>query len=387
MWKVDGHLLGIGGVMQESLKKAWVIGPVTGWGKQLLAQIEEKHRVETTRVEGWDESVSLSVPGRPALVIIENGTESKALISSIRKTGTPCYFIWFGRSFSQDDLAFAIRERVYAIWDGLSIKDVEVAKSLSRVVSVIDRDFQYVEVVRALKSILIQSNEDEMPKALASELKTAVWKIEQIGTTNEWTGQLDQGQDHHAQTIPMARSQSLAETIRAIAGLERTGMLRVASEGASEEGHLGFIQGKVVYAQVGDVKGRKAFNRIFLWDSPKYVFQRILPQDFHLEPNLDGELTALCDMAESQKLKFLNMRQEVPPGSLCVDLDPTSLESPPQLAKDTFETLVSVVEYHRVNEVLNHCTLDDVVILDSLIQLRKHRVLKIQAKHPLAQAS
>jgi hypothetical protein len=74
---------------------------------------------------------------------------------------------------------------------------------------------------------------------------------------------------------------------------------------------------------------------------------------------------------------YTKIRREIPPLSLKLNLDVSSVHTGTALAPNDFSTLSSVVECRKVGHVLNYNSLPDVEIYQSLIELKRAQLIRV----------
>lgn len=362
--------------MKVPLLKTVAVGEFSSWARNFLNVIEEKEIIELQMEPSIDQFCRSLVPAiRPAVVLIENNPEAKKGIQKICSTGKPLYIIWVGKSFSKEDLTFAFDQRVYCLFESIQAPEKEVISKLRNLAQLVESDAQFQQILRAMKSILLQT-EAELPNIpMVHELRTAVKKLENHGLKNE-LNHLSSQKSASSQENIFQKNQSLGDAIIIINELERTGTLSVRGSTAENEGKIEFIQGKITMASAGGSEGIKAILRMFLWDSCRMLFFRKDPREAVINKHIDLDIMHLSKLGSVYKDKFEKLRKEIPAPNMKLEFDPAALDTSTALTSNEFSTLSSVVEYGTVATIVDFNPLPDVEVYESLISLRKNRLIK-----------
>ena len=123
-------------------------------------------------------------------------------------------------------------------------------------------------------------------------------------------------------------------------------------------------------AHVGEVHGLKAIYRMFLWDEPRFLFNRQDSKDCQVEEQLPHAIKFIIQEGAELRKRYEALRRELPPDELRLQLEPTALHSGTALSPNEFFTLASVVEFEKIAAVVDYNPLCDVAIYESLIHLR-----------------
>ena len=359
--------------MKVPRSKVHCVGEITPWGKQLLKDLQAANVIEPT-FQTTPEFIS---GNGPALVLVENTPDSRNCVNKLRANGRPFYFIWYGRGFSKEDFQFAVETRAYAVLEHARAEDPRVVEIFGKASESLEGTTQFEHLVHSLKSLLIQAEAESGSKALVTEVKTAVGKIEACILRNELLGNATLPTGDGA--TPFHRTQDFSDALQTVRDLERTGALFVKGDLPGNDGKVEFIQGKIVSAQAGDARGLTAIYRMFLWDTPKFQFSRKDPQDCFVEEPITMSLQHLSKEGEDLRQRFERIRREIPPAELKVELEPSALHAGTRLPVMDFSTLASVVEFGKVSQVIDNNPLPDVTLYESLIRLKKGNMLRVKA--------
>lgn len=364
--------------MRVPVCRILAVGEVSSWGKQFLISLQQESILDV----GYEPNVprfssSLATNLEPQILFLENLPESRNWILNLRQSGRFLYLVWFGRSFSKDDLMFAMENRIYCVLENLRPEDRKVMDWISRLSSNRDSFSQFEHILRSVKSILLQAGEDEALKPFLNEIKTALTKIERCALQNEFHTPLSPKGTAADTKLPFHKTQDFGDALTTVADLERTGVLWIKGNQPSEEGQIEFLQGKIVAAKAGEVRGIKAVYRIFLWDEPRFLFVRRDPKDCILEEHLNLGIKYICEEGQNFRHRYEMIRRELPPFDLQLELEPASLHAGTSVASQDFSTLASIVEFGKVENVLDYNDLPDVQIYESLIRLKKNNMIRI----------
>jgi hypothetical protein len=356
------------------------VGELSAWGKQFLTALEGSNIAEVS----YDLTLaqfcsSPPSPSRLSVLFIENLSDSRQAITKARRSGKRSFVIWFGRNFTKEDLSFALDNRVYTCFEGSKVDEKKVGEGMRKASLSLESAEQFDQLVHSLKALLLQAETDLGAKPLLTEIKTALGKLERCGAQNEFTTGTVVDPAAVADTkVPFHRAQDFGDALTTVHNLERTGALWVKGELPEEEGKVEFIQGKIVSAVVREVRGLKAIYRMFLWDTPRFMFTRRDPQDTVMEEHLNYSMKFICSEGDTLRRRFEKIRQELPPAELSVELEPSSLHEGTQLVLNDFLTLASVVELNKVSQIVDYNSLPDVVIYESLIHLKKNNMIRVR---------
>jgi hypothetical protein len=307
---------------------------------------------------------------------MENTPESRGQVSKLRQKGRKLFIVWIGRNFTKEDLVFAMDNRIYCTWENLRPEDKRLHETLQKLVIGFEQVGQFEQMVRSLKAVLLQS-ENEVPKLIMNEIKTAVGKLEKSGLQNEFVGPTAEPVGTGEVKLPFHKTQDFGDALSTVHDLERTGVLWIRGSQPLEEGKVEFIQGKIVYAQAGEVRGLKAIYRMFLWDEARFLFTRKDAREATVDEHINLGLRYICREGIALKKRYEKIRRELPPSELKLELEPASLHANCRLEKNEFSTLASIVELNQVSQVLNYNTLPDVILYESLISLRRNNMIRV----------
>lgn len=352
------------------------VGEITSWAKQFLNGIQKAGIAEIvfeTNVAKFCETSS----AQPAIALVENAPDMKQVILKIRKSGRPALVLWYGKLFSKDDMAFALENRVYAVLENPRIDDKKLVENLRRLQLSAENVQSFERHFHLLKSLLVQGEADESANPLLTEMRTVVSKLEKTGLQSELLRAPTDVVSAEGPSVPFHKAQSFSDALTTVHELERTGTLWVKS--AEQKGCVQFLQGKIVGAAVGEVRGEKAIYRMFLWDDPGFSFNRVDPDDTIFDEHMNVSLKQICPTGEDLRQRFSKIRRELPPPDLRLELEPNSLHAGTQLSSEDFSTLTSIVEFKEVGLVLDSNPLPDVALLEALIRLRRGNMIRVAA--------
>ncbi len=364
--------------MKVPVCRVFSVGELTNWAKQFMNALQEAQLIDVTFETSVQRFCEGTTPNM-AVVFLENAPDVHKAIIKIRKSGRNSLIVWYGKLFAKEDLMFAMENRVYWILEGPRADERKVIETVKRVARNAELFQNFEQHFHSVKSILLQGDENETLKPVLQEIRTALSKLERTGLTNEYLGEhVDQAQKAE-EKLPFHQSQDLGDALMTVHDLERTGALWVRGALPNQEGKVEFLQGKIVAALSGDVRGMKAIYRMFLWDEPRFLFSRIDPQEYVFEDHLNISLKHFCEEAQDYRRRFEKIRRELPPAELRLELEPSALHAGTQLPPEDFSTLASVIEFGSVMEVVDFNPLPDAVLYESLIGLRKRNIIRVVA--------
>jgi len=364
--------------MKSGICRVTAVGELSQWGRQFLNSLQT-HGLADVQSEPNVEKILESHSGNGAqALLVEAGGDSRTIIAKLRASKKRFFIIWFGRSFAKEDVVFAMDHRLYYVFENMKTEDKKIVETLQALSNSMEGFAQFEQLTRSLKGILVQA-ENEIPKAILTEIKTAVAKLERLGIHDEFSGVGFDTVGGGDAKLPFHKSQSFDDALSTVQGLERTGVLWVKGNLPGEEGQVEFLQGKIVAALANEVHGLKAVYRIFLWDEPKFLFTRRDPKEANVGEQLNVGLKYIILEGEDMKKRFDRVRRDLPPKELQIELEPSSLHVGTYLEANEFATLASIVEFRQVGNVLDYNPLPDVAIFEALIQLRKNKMIRVVA--------
>jgi Domain of unknown function (DUF4388) len=353
------------------------VGELSLWGKQFLGSLQSANLVDITYEPSFQKFASSPLVSELQVVFLENTADSRQQILKLRQQNRRLYLIWFGRNFAKEDLFFAFDQRLFYVFENMRPDDPRLLNGMQKIVTSVDNTGALEQVLRSVKGILIQAeNENSLP--IVAEIKTALSKIERFGLQSEFSGSFGEIPLSDVK-LPFHKAQGFGDALTTVHDLERTGLLWIKGFVPGEEGRVEFLQGKILSASTGEVRGLKAIHRMFLWDELRFLFTRKDPRESNLVDHINLSMKFICNEGEQLKRRFEKVRRELPPGDLKLELDPNSLHAGVHLGLEEFSTLASVVEFNNVARVLDYNPLPDVALYESLIQLRRHNMIRVVA--------
>jgi hypothetical protein len=364
--------------MRVPVCRILAVGEVSNWGKQFLISLQQENILDVgyePDVQGFCTSLRSNL--EPQILFIESVPESRNWILNLRQNNRFLYLVWYGRSFSKEDLIFAMENRIYCVLENMRPEDKRVMEWISKLANNRDTFFEFEHIIRSVKSILLQADQNDSEKQFVTEIKTALTKIERAILQNEFHTPPLHSSNAGETKLPIHKTQGVGDAISTVADLERTGVLWIKGSLPFEEGKAEFLQGKIVAANAGEVRGVKALYRMFLWDEPRFLFVRRDPKDCILEEHLNLSLKYICEEGQNLRRRYEMVRKELPPLDLRLEFEPTILHNGTSLPSADFATLASVVEYGKVSNVLDYNPQPDVHIYESLIRLKKNGLIRV----------
>lgn len=351
------------------------VGEVSNWASQFLSTLKASNLVEVGAEPSVDNFIRTPNSGNQIpIAFVENTPDSRRWIHSIRESNRRCFLIWYGRGFTKEDLHFALEHRVYKVFENARAEDKALETEIRKLAAAADRQRETEQILQSIKSTLLQ---EQSKSPLVDEIKAAVSKLERGVTGNEFQAKPDFVSQTAETKIPFYKEQDFGDALATVHDLERTGLLAVRGPLPGQEGRVEFLQGKIVGAVTGQVRGLKAIYRMFLWDAPKFVFNKVNPDDLEVEEHLNLSMKFIRSEGHAFRVRFNQIRRELPPGELKLELEPNALHGGVKLPPDDFETLSSVVEFGNVGRVLDYNPLPDVAIYESLIRLKRNQMIRV----------
>lgn len=357
------------------------VGEVSAWGNQFLGALQMANVIEVTFEKSVERFCQDPAPGTAIpIAFVENSPDSRKWITAIRESHRRVFLLWYGRGFSKEDLRFACENRVYVVFENVRPDDKAVITGIRRVADAAGLQQETEQIIHSIKATLLQGESAEAIGEMIQEIKIAVGKLERGVHTNEFVSQAT-GIPAAAVTgeskIPFYRQQDFGDALATVHDLERTGILSVKAALPGQQGFVYFLQGKIVGAVVGQVRGLKAIYRMFLWDDPQFSFAKRDPDDLDVQEHLTLAVKYIRVEGESLRQRFNGLRRELPPGDLKLELEPNSLHAGVRLIPEDFSTLSSVVEFGYVSRVVDYNPLPDVAIYEALIRLKRNQMIRV----------
>jgi len=283
-----------------------------------------------------------------------------------------------GEGFSKEDLALAIKNRVFGVFENPTRFDKHIQHIFQKSEAHCNNINQLNLLLQNLRSLFIQVESDIKDSDLASEIKTGLSKIGKLSEFDEFFTPEATPDSTPGSAMPLAKSQTLGEVLLTIAELERTGTLWVRGPKPNQEGKIDFIQGKITSAESGSVQQLKAIYRMFLWEGARFLFNRKNVEDCETKALIPIEMQLLVREGEQHFKRFEQIQKEIPPLHLELDIEPNSIQVNTQVSPVDFHALVQVVEYHHLTDVLDYSPLWDIDVFEGLIRLRKSGHIKVR---------
>lgn len=355
------------------------LGEFSPWAKQLLNEWQAEGLIRLQ----FENSISQfclkpALTQKSEIVVLENTPDNQLSLSQVRSSPKKLLIIWMGKSFTKEDLSFALKNRVYGICENPSSTDKEPQQLFQKAGAHCNSLNQLSLLVQNLKGLFIQAESDIKDTALSSELKVGLSKMGKAIASTDFFNAEDKTDSQAGSALPLAKSQSLGDVLLTISELERTGTLWVRGAKNNQEGKIDFIQGKITSAEAGSVNQLKAIYRMFLWEGARFLFNRKNVEDCETKELVPVEMSTLVQEGEEQMRRFQRFQKEVPPLHLQLDIEPHSIQVSTELSPIDFHALVQVVEYHHLSDVLDYSPLWDVEVFEGLIRLRKAGHIRVR---------
>ncbi|NBX77130.1 MAG: DUF4388 domain-containing protein [Proteobacteria bacterium] len=363
--------------MQGPLCEVIALGEVSSWAKQLLNHWQSEDLIQVS----YESSVASFCNRTPSsqtvqIVVLENGPACKTGLSLLQSSPHDLLIILMGQSFTKEDCSLALENKVFGLIENPQLSDKRAHDLLARAAEMRSQKSQLAHLIRSLKGLVLQSESKNSDPEMISEMKTGLGKVEKL---------VHQSNTHSGSSIlPLAQSQGLGDVLLTLSELERTGTLWVRGAKSGQEGKIDFLQGKITFAETGSVQQLKAIYRMFSWDSPRFLFNRKAPESYESGQLIPIEMSLLVQEGEKQTQRFKQIQKQVPPLELKVDFVAQSLNDKTSLSPNDFHTLIQVVEYHYVSDILDYSEKWDVDLFEGLISLKKSGHIKVMV--PASQA-
>ncbi len=363
--------------MPSPLCRIVSIGKVTAWGKEFLEGLRKEELVDLKVYPDTKYFLESENEGFPQIVFLENVPESRHWIVELRESHVHLYIILFGKTFTKEDLSFAVRHRVFRVLENFEFDSYETLEQIKQIAEAAEKEKRFELLIVSLKKVLEEA-EGDIANSVMSEFKTALEKIGRNSGFNEFSGEDEPHTDaSKSQALPAA--ETLFDVLQMIDGLERTGVLWVKGETQREQGEIHFLQGRIVAATSGSVTGLKAIYRMFLWERPQFAFSRRSSDEMQITNPINVRAHWVGAEGLRHRNQYNRLRSLIPPPTIVLELDPRYLHPGTSLPPNEFTTLASVVEFGKVSQILDYTPLPDAILFESLINLRKLNIIRTVA--------
>ncbi len=363
--------------MKSPLCRIDSVGEISNWARQFLKGLQNESLAEVS-FEGNTQKFCEQNSSAVSIVFVENAPDMKREILKLRASARPLLVIWFGKAFTKEDLQFAMENRIYLTLENPRHDDKKTIEPLKRIARAAEPMQQTAHYVQSIQTLSIEGESIGEAKTLFDDVKESAEKLERcLQLTNEFLRDSKTKGGTEADRMTLRANQDLRGALYTIHELERTGSLQIKGSFEDQSGKIDFLHGRLVSASTGSVRGLKALYRMFLWDEPRYSFERMESNSVWFEGELNVNLKHLCREGEDFRAKYTQIRKELPPKDIQIELEPSALHPQLELNQDEFSTLGSVVEFGEVGKVVDFNPLPDVTIYEAMIALRKTKVIRV----------
>ncbi len=353
------------------------VGEISNWARQFLKGVQNESVAEVA-FEGSTAKFCETTSTAVTIVFIENAPDMKREIGKIRASGRPVLLIWFGKAFTKEDLQFAMENRIYMTMENPRHDDKKLLEPLKKIARAAETMQQTSHYLLAIKTLAIEGEPLPEAKSLFDDIKESCEKLDRcVQISNEFLRDPKPKVSTDSERVTLRANQEFRDALTTISELERTGSLQIKGNFEDQIGSVEFLHGRLVSAKTGSVQGLKALYRMFLWDEPTYSFERMETNAVSFESDLNINLKQLALQGEDFRIKYNQIRKEIPPKEIQIELEPSSLHPQLELERDEFLTLASVVEFGEVGKVVDFNPLPDVTIYETMIALRKAKIIRV----------
>lgn len=365
--------------MEAPLCEAMAVGEFSPWARQLFNEWQSEGIIRLSFEPSITKSMhSGSRPGETRIVILENSSQSHLALAQLRASNQPLLIILMGQKFLIEDLKWAMEHKVYGILENPNVSDKNALNLFQKAQNTLDRKHQNQLLIQSLKNLILQTEPTASDEGLIAEMKVGLSKVERLSDQNELF-KSDYPTEGETSSLPLAKSQTLADVLSIMGDLERTGTLWIKGSQANQEGKIDFIQGKVAFAETGSVTQLKAVYRMFSWESPRFLFHR-KPTIESTKPLIPLDIPHMVKEGQMQFEKYQKIKKDIPPLHLKLDFVPQTINSSTSLSPEEFHALVQVVEFHYVADILDYSDHWDVELFESLINLRRSGYINVTSQ-------
>jgi len=142
-----------------------------------------------------------------------------------------------------------------------------------------------------------------------------------------------------------------------------------------QRGAIYLREGQVVHAEVGNVKGEKAFLRLLGWDRGRFAFRPALTSG---ENSIDRPTRALLREGVRQAGEWRRLAAELRPRGARARLRVSRASLPAVLHPLTQEVLMVLEITDRIDEVLDRCSFPDYQVLGTLATLVRRGLVDLR---------
>lgn len=363
--------------MKSPLCRIVSVGEASNWARQFLKGLQNESLAEVSFESNTQKYCELNSTA-VAIVFVENAPDMKREITKIRNSSRPSLLVWFGKAFTKEDLQFAMENRIFLTLENPRHDDKKILEPLKKIARAAETMQQSYHYLTAIKTLCIEGEMYGDAKALFDDVKESTEKLERcVQISNEFLRDTRPKAGNDNERVTFNPNGELRDALYTINELERTGSLQIKGTFEGEVGRVEFLHGRLVSASTGSVRGLKALYRMFLWDEPRYSFERLDAGALWLEGELNVNLKHLSREGEDFRQKYNRIRKELPPKEIQIELEPSALHPQLELTREEFSTLSSVVEFGEVGKVVDFNPLPDVTIYEAMIALRKAKVIRV----------
>ena len=142
-----------------------------------------------------------------------------------------------------------------------------------------------------------------------------------------------------------------------------------------QRGAIYLREGQVVHAEVGNVKGEKAFLRLLGWDRGRFAFRPSLASG---ESSIDRPTRALLREGVRQGAEWRRLAAELRPRGARARLRVSRASLPAVLHPLTQEVLMILEMTDRIDDVLDRCSFPDYQVLGTLATLVRRGLVDLR---------
>lgn len=144
-------------------------------------------------------------------------------------------------------------------------------------------------------------------------------------------------------------------------------------------GHLLFKDGKIIDVKYLQLTGVKAFYQLGIKEHALERHQYIVEPEIvsSEEQRIHYPFSVLLNKLDKQIKLYEIVNNQRPPSNVKILVDASMINSNIDCTPEEFKVLTVLTEYHKVDDIYDHCDLLDYEVTSSLITLRKKNILKI----------
>ncbi len=212
-------------------------------------------------------------------------------------------------------------------------------------------------------------------------------RIEEIFARRERLNELGHEAESADELSGSLSQVSLADLLQLFQMNQKTGVLELQRKDRGfpeERGSIEIIKGNVSQARLGEVEKEKALFRFFHWNEGSFSF---LVRELKTAPKIEMPTRELLMEGIRQLDEWTQRQDSLPPLGSQVALKVKKSELPKMVHPLSQEVLLLLEVYHRVQDIVDHCSFPDYPVLQVLYTLAQRGIIQVRDALPQPRAS